>query len=67
MTDKQVEEINKLVKNCKYNTSEVCRLQVLPCTRVIDQGRCPEIIDYLRRNKDENMLYLQEAILRRND
>jgi len=48
MTDKQVEEINRLVKECKHRHNfGVCNLQVSPCNRVIDTGRCPIICEYL--------------------
>ena len=51
MTDEQVAKINELVNKCKNKTSGVCALQVLPCERVIDTGRCPVIIDYLEKER----------------
>ena len=48
MTDNQVTDINKIIKNCIYNMIDVCSLCVLPCERVIDKGKCPEIIKYLK-------------------
>ena len=54
MTDKQVIDINKIIKKCGYKTQGVCRMEVLPCARVIDKGRCPEIIEYLQKQKAES-------------
>lgn len=55
MTDKQVDEINKIVKECRYKQQNaVCRMQILPCARVIDKGICPEIIEYLQNHKTES-------------
>ena len=54
MTDKQVAEINKIVKECGYRQQGVCRMEVLPCARAIDRGICPEIIDYLQKHKAES-------------
>lgn len=54
MTDEQVNEINKIVKECRHRHQDgVCRMQVLPCTRAIDKGICPEIIEYLQNQKVE--------------
>ena len=53
MTDKQVAEINKIVKKCIYKTIEVCSLCVLPCERVIDKGKCPIIIEYMKKQGKE--------------
>ena len=54
MTDEDVKAINSLVKNCKYRRMEsVCHLCVLPCSRVIDKGKCPQILDYLKKNKED--------------
>lgn len=53
MTNEDVSEINRLVKECKHKTNyEVCRLEVLPCSRIIDKGTCPVIIEYLQ-NKEK--------------
>lgn len=54
MTDKQMADINKIVKECRYIQQGVCRMQLLPCARVIDKGICPEIIDYLQKQKAES-------------
>lgn len=55
MTDKQVDEINKRIKECKNRgTFDICRLQVLPCSRVIDKGKCPVICDYLANKEVDN-------------
>lgn len=54
MTDKQVAEINKIVKECRYRQQGVCRMQVLPCVRAVDKGICLEIIDYLQKHKTES-------------
>jgi hypothetical protein len=54
MTDKQVAEINKIVKECRYRQRGICRMQVLPCARTIDKGICPEIIGYLQKHKAES-------------
>lgn len=54
MTDEDVSEINKLVKECEQRHSfDICRLEVSPCSRVIDNGKCPVIIEYLQ-NKEKN-------------
>lgn len=55
MTDKQVAEINRIIKECPHKQlGAVCRMQILPCAVVIDKGICPEIIDYLQKNKTES-------------
>ena len=55
MTDKQVDEINKIVKECRHRQqNDVCRMQVLPCARAIDKGICPEIIEYLQKHRTES-------------
>lgn len=52
MTDKQVTEINRIIKECPHKQlGTVCRMQVLPCARAIDKGICPEIIEYLQKQK----------------
>lgn len=53
MTDDQVEKINEIIKDCDFRVPScgVCRLELLPCERVLDLGKCPEIIRYL---KNEN-------------
>ena len=49
LTEKQVEDINKLVKKCKIRVMEnVCRDAILPCERTIDRGQCQVIIEYLK-------------------
>ena len=53
MTDKQVTDINKIIKNCIYNMIGVCSLCVLPCERVIDKEKCPEIIKYMKSQNKE--------------
>ena len=55
MTDKQVIEINRIIKECPYrNQGAICRMQVLPCARAIDKGICPEIIEYLQKHRAES-------------
>ena len=55
MTDKQMADINKIVEECRYRQQGiVCRMLVAPCARVIDKGICPEIIDYLQKQKAES-------------
>lgn len=55
MTVKDVSEINKLVKECKHKHNfDVCRLEVLPCSRTIDKGKCPLIIEYLQNKEKTN-------------
>jgi hypothetical protein len=55
MTDKQVAEINRIIKECPHKQlGAVCRMQVLPCARAIDKGICPEIIDYLQKYRAES-------------
>lgn len=55
MTIEDVSEINRLVKECKHkNNFDVCRLEVLPCSRVIDNGKCPVIIEYLQNKEKMN-------------
>lgn len=55
MTDEDVSEINRLVKECKQkNSFDICRLEVLPCSRVIDNGKCPVIIEYLQNKEKIN-------------
>lgn len=54
MTDEDVKVINDIVAHCRYRVAEsVCQLCVLPCSRVIDKGRCPQILEYLKKNKED--------------
>jgi hypothetical protein len=55
MTDEQVEEINRIIKKCNYRRmNAVCALETLPCEKVIDLGKCPEIIDYILKEEHKN-------------
>ena len=50
LTNEQVKTINKMVSTCKYKQmGVVCFLMCLPCDKVIDKGKCPEIISYLKK------------------
>lgn len=50
MTDEQVEKINEIIRECPYciESMDVCRTIILPCSKAIDEGKCPEIIEYLK-------------------
>lgn len=55
MTDQKYEEIVKAIHECKDKTQfgEVCRMMCLPCKRVIDNGKCPLIIEMLKEKKHD--------------
>lgn len=54
VTDEDAKAINNIVAHCKYRRIEsVCHLCVLPCGRVIDKGKCPQILEYLKKNKEK--------------
>lgn len=49
MSDEDVDNINKLVKNCRYRIKDfgLCKMAILPCERAIDKGKCMTIIEYM--------------------
>ena len=61
MTDKEVKEANEVVNNCRWrfiaDGIPVCKGMVYPCEKIIDDGKCPELIDFFKRinskKKDE--------------
>lgn len=52
MTDELYEKILKAIKECEWKNSEfgvdVCKMEILPCQRAIDAGKCPVIIKIMR-------------------
>ena len=49
MSDEDVDNINKLVENCRYRIKDfgLCKMAILPCERAIDKGECMTIIEYM--------------------
>lgn len=54
LTDEDARVINTLIKKCEFKaTFDVCRLECLPCSRVIDKGKCRKILEYLGGREDD--------------
>ena len=55
LTDDDVEEINRLIRGCKWCVYDrlICRLGTLPCVDVIDRGECVVIKDYISKIREE--------------
>ena len=49
LTDEDVDNINKLIKTCRYRIKDfgMCKMAILPCERAIDKGKCMTIIEYM--------------------
>lgn len=49
LSDEDVDNINKLIKTCRYRVERygLCKMAILPCERAIDKGECATIIEYM--------------------
>lgn len=52
------EDINRAIKTCPHITNlcdiAICRLEILPCAKVINNGKCTTLIELFRSESGEN-------------
>ena len=57
MTDELYRKIMKAVEDCEHKNKQmgvdICKMEILPCERTIDAGKCPVIISVMKGKKND--------------
>ena len=50
------EQADKLIEKCEWRKNfDVCVLEVLPCKRAVETGKCPILIEFFKEINNETV------------